>query len=444
MTASTHVFSAFSFLGFILCCIPLYWHLEAWNVGTVAYMTWTGLACLMYFVNSIVWDGNAINWAPVWCDISSRFIIGVVVAIPAASLCINRRLYHIACPTSAMQTKAEKRRNIIVDISICVGIPVLQMILQYIVSGHRFNIFEDIGCFPATYNVTLAYPLVFAWPLVLGLISAVYCVLTILAFMKRRKQFQDLMSRNRNLTYSRYFRLMLLAGIDLCCTVPLSIYSIYLNTAADPAGVQPWISLSETHYNYSRVIQYPRVLYSQNQDSLVSLELSRWMMVVCAILFFGFFGFADEAKKNYRIAFTSVAKSVGYSTIDSFGSPSSATFSGKFSAYGKESKGSSSFSKPRVHLDLPVYVTKETEVSRDTDTVSSFSDKLSTSIYLGEATMGDLTLTQNEPYSPTDTSPTISRYTPSPTPSENRELRFPEPALDVSSIRRPSVPEDVV
>lgn len=32
-------------------------------------MAWTGIACLNVFVNSIVWNGNAINWAPVWCDI---------------------------------------------------------------------------------------------------------------------------------------------------------------------------------------------------------------------------------------------------------------------------------------------------------------------------------------------------------------------------------------
>jgi pheromone a factor receptor len=288
--------------------------------------------------------------------------------------------------------------------------------------------------------------------------------MTILAFIKRRKQFQDLMSRNRNLTYSRYFRLMLLAGIDLCCTVPLSIYSIYLNTVADPNPVSPWISWEETHYDYSRVIQYPRVIYSLDQNNVVSLEITRWMMVICAIMFFGFFGFADEAKKHYRIAFTSVAKSVGYTTIDSFQSPSSATyvysstrspylfspvcsfsgFSGKFPGSGKESKGLSSFSKPSMRLDLPVFITKETEVARDTDTVSSYSDKLSTSIYLGEATMGDLTITQIEPYSPTDTSPTVSRYIPSPTPSEDREIQFPEPILDSSSIRRPSVPEDVV
>lgn len=46
---------------------------------------------------------------------------------------------------------------------------------EYIVEGHRFNIYEEIGCYPATYNVTLAYPLSIVWPLVIGLASVIYC-----------------------------------------------------------------------------------------------------------------------------------------------------------------------------------------------------------------------------------------------------------------------------
>lgn len=45
----------------------------------------------------------------------------------------------------------------------------------YIVSGHRFNILEDVGCYPAIINTWLAYLLVGTWPIVIGLISAVYC-----------------------------------------------------------------------------------------------------------------------------------------------------------------------------------------------------------------------------------------------------------------------------
>jgi Pheromone A receptor len=41
----------------------------AWNTGTCLYMFWTGLGCLMQCINSIVWNGNMINRAPVYCDI---------------------------------------------------------------------------------------------------------------------------------------------------------------------------------------------------------------------------------------------------------------------------------------------------------------------------------------------------------------------------------------
>ena len=71
MTASNTAFTVFSGFGFILSVVPLYWHLESWNVGTCMYMIWTALACLVHFVDSIVWSGNAINWAPVWCDIGT-------------------------------------------------------------------------------------------------------------------------------------------------------------------------------------------------------------------------------------------------------------------------------------------------------------------------------------------------------------------------------------
>ena len=40
-------------------------------------------------------------------------------------------------------------------------------------------------------------------------------------------------------------------------------------------------------------------------------------VVFCAFHFFIFFGFADEARKNYRYAFQSVAKRVGLSTASS-------------------------------------------------------------------------------------------------------------------------------
>ncbi|KAF9468427.1 pheromone receptor [Collybia nuda] len=316
-----YVFSIFAFTGFLMCCIPFPWHLQAWNTGTCLYMAWTGLSCLNLFINSVVWNTTAINYAPVWCDISAKFIVGVAVAIPASSLCINRRLYHIASVRSVTITHAEKRRGIMVDLAIGLGIPIMEMILQYIPQGHRFNIFGEVGCFPFTYNTPVAVVIVMVPPIVIGLISAVYSILAIRAFNKSRSQFKELMSSNKNLNTNRYIRLMCLAGIETLLTVPLGCYALYRNILV--GQIQPWRGWEDTHLGFSRVDQIPAILWRMNPDLQGNLEMGRWMSVVCAFIFFFFFGFAEEARKNYRSVVQSVAKRVGVSS----GSFSSGMFS---------------------------------------------------------------------------------------------------------------------
>lgn len=80
---------------------------------------------------------------------------------------------------------------------------------------------------------------------------------------------------------------------------------IWLNATAKP--VEPWISWEYTHYNFSRVGQYPGVVWTQDYLYVVAVQLSRWLVVVCALIFFAFFGFATEARKNYRSAFWALA-----------------------------------------------------------------------------------------------------------------------------------------
>lgn len=352
------VFSAFAFLGFLMCCIPFPWHLEAWNTGTCLYMFWTGLACLNQFVNSIVWKGSVLNVAPVWCDISSRIIVGSAVAIPAASLCINRRLYHISTVRSVTVTKAEKRRAVMVDIAIGVGLPVMQMILQYIPQGHRFDIWEDIGCFPFTYNTYVALIFVSVPPILIGLVSGVYGVLSIRSFLKLRSQFKEVLTANSNLSTSRYFRLMLLSGIEVICTVPLGIYALCLNAS----HLKPWLGWEDTHLEFSKVLQYPGAIWRGISPVDSSLELTRWFPVVCAIVFFALFGFAEEARKNYRSAAQSVGKHVGVSSSFS---------SGAFTSTGSKSSSSSS----QINVSggvLPVFVKRD--VLRKHDSLDTLSD----------------------------------------------------------------------
>jgi pheromone a factor receptor len=233
--------------------------------------------------------------------------------------------------------------------------------------------------------------------------------------MRRRKQFRDLVTTNGHLTYSRYWRLVALASLDFCITIPLALWGIIANTLW--SEVHPWVSWADTHWGYSRVFQFPRILLDQQPIVLYSLETTRWAAVLCAFIFFGFFGFADEAKKHYRLLASTVTKRLGYTTFSE-----TAAISDSMVKSGTGSKAG---------VSLPVFITHETESKRDS--FDSYSDKLSTSITIGEYNL------KVQPYSPTEQS------TSSSSSSINSPIdevpRVPESILDPASTRRPSVPD---
>nr|AER51018.1 pheromone receptor [Lentinula edodes]AGL07754.1 pheromone receptor [Lentinula edodes]AWT57983.1 Pheromone receptor [Lentinula edodes] len=286
------LFPTFAFLGFVLCLIPLSWHLQAWNSGTCAFMIWVGCLCLVEFINSLIWSDNAINSVPIWCDISSQIIAGAGVGIPASILCISRRLYRIISTQTVSITRDDKRRAIYQDIAIVVDI---------IVQPHRFNILEVYGCSPATYNTLPAYFLFYMWPVLIGLASFIYSSLTLRTFYIRRIQFNHILASNSAINPSRYLRLMLLALIDILCTIPIGIYIIYIDLKGVPLA--PWISWDDTHFDFGRVVLIPAVVWRADPATTAGLQINRWLPVICAFIFFALFGFAEEAMKNYRRAF---------------------------------------------------------------------------------------------------------------------------------------------
>ena len=183
----------------------------AWNTSTCLFMVWTGLGCLNSFINSIVWNKNIMNWAPVWCDIckwlgSSSHQRYLTWASPSFALhhrcgcwdpnCIplhqssplphhHRWISHQdqgwKAPWSHGRFGYWRWHSNLRDDPpyVCSSYLLLTDThlprTEYIVQGHRFNIYEDVGCWPATYNTPYAYLLVFSWPVVIALVSAVYC-----------------------------------------------------------------------------------------------------------------------------------------------------------------------------------------------------------------------------------------------------------------------------
>ncbi|KDQ50616.1 hypothetical protein JAAARDRAFT_141730 [Jaapia argillacea MUCL 33604] len=299
------VFTAFSFLGFILVLIPLPWQLEAWNIGCCCYIFWTAAQSLMLFINSIIWHHNVVNRAPVWCDIAVRLEVASAVAYSASSLCINRRFYKI------LQGKQPPRpskwnipREVVLDLCIGVGIPCLQIPLFYVVQLDRFDIYEDYGCYVDIYVSALAYSLVIVWPLAISIISAGYCAGTIYRLTRHQINLNTLLSGHNNLTRKTYIRIMAFAGVELIGGIPLSSWVLY--NALKTYGAPAWVSWSYAHSADSVVQQIPASVWKVINPNH---EFDRWMTVACAYIFFAFFGmWSEKAWEHYRLYYRFVAK----------------------------------------------------------------------------------------------------------------------------------------
>jgi pheromone a factor receptor len=318
-------------------------------------------------------------------------------------------LYKIASVQSVTTPRAQRRREIITDLAIGVGIPILVILLHLTVQANRFIIFEGIGCYPFTFNTPLAYAVYFSWPVLIGLVSATYCIRTIRELAIRRAQFKEFLAANRNLSSSRYFRLMGLAGIEVVCTIPLACWSIYLNTSTQP--VEPYVSWQYAHAEMGVIDQVPAVLWRATPISTMSIELTRWFLVLCAVIFFAFFGFADEARKNYRLAYTSIAKRVGLST-------GSMSATGTYTANGTNPD----MSYNGGTATMPVFITHQSEKKRDS--LASFSSRMSLPDYGGA--LADV----KEPFSPTAT-----------TAGSMSKESLPRSPVDIDSVPLPALPE---
>ena len=221
-----------------------------------------------------------------------------------------------------------------------------------------------------------------------------------------------------------------LAGIEILCTVPLASFGIYLNLATTP--VEPYVNWANAHNELSVIFQVPAVVWRATTLSTVSSELSRWVIVVCAVVFFAFFGFADEARRNYRLAYTSVAKRVGLST-GSISATGTWTANGyvmlNFDLTCAPSHGSCPLNSTNPDMSynsrsgtMPVFITHQAEKKRDS--LASFSSRMSLPDYGGA--LADV----KEPFSPTATS----------AGSMSKES-LPRSPVDIDMLPLPSLPE---
>ena len=163
----------------------------------------------------------------------------------------------------------------------------------YLYEDSRFLILEDYGCSSSILSTWIALIFGYILPIVLEVIAGVYGFLSIRAFYNRSKRPHI---NDFNFDPNRYISLMCISAFDLLCGIPFTSFYLYLAITV----LSPFPGLKQEHSDYSDIEQLPAAVWRADTLEELSFELSRWVVVVCAFVFFVVFGFTEESRNNYR------------------------------------------------------------------------------------------------------------------------------------------------
>lgn len=173
------LFGTFSLLVAILIFPPLTWHFRNRNVGATVLVACAFYANFISFVNAMIWSNDdPSNWFSGigLCDVEVKLQMYLMAALPAAISCILRALARVMDTERSTwgMTKNQKKRGYAIDLTCCVGIPLLQIPGSWIVQPVRYYVFGITGCHPA---LSISWPmllLVMLQPLLWTLLAVYY------------------------------------------------------------------------------------------------------------------------------------------------------------------------------------------------------------------------------------------------------------------------------
>ena len=180
--------STLAFIAIMIDVPPFVWHMRNHNVAAASLVFWILLSNLMNFINALIWPTDDIqNWwhGRVLCDMEVKLMIAVTVGVVGSLACIMRNLATVLDTnrTVLSLSKAQKRRQIVIDCLFCFGGPLYVMAIHYVVQANRYYIFAISGC---TVSYVRSWPklvLILIWPPILCVVAAYYSGMHLLYYL---------------------------------------------------------------------------------------------------------------------------------------------------------------------------------------------------------------------------------------------------------------------
>jgi|ERR1711939_237254 len=279
----------FSALAVVFNIAPLCWQIEHRNSGPICLGIWVIVANLNSLVNGIIWRNDAINRAPVFCDIAVKLAMAAPLGILASDISILMLLARVVGPGARMVSERDRRRRAIIDYAFCFGFPTFVIATHIIYQPFRFGIAKTVGCLLTLVQTWPTWVCFLIWNPLLSFIGCLLAFYVAYRLVRHRRDFKRLMdSSDSVLTTSRFARLGLLSTAFVTFNLSLSIYNL---TRILPT-IGPYIKYD---WNYIHS-DFNYVAYSPFQSQAA---FSDWSNIIAGVLVMVFFGFGGEAVSYY-------------------------------------------------------------------------------------------------------------------------------------------------
>ena len=158
---------------------PFVWHVKNRNLAASSLVFWVVITNLMNFINPLIWPTDDIQYwwhGQIFCDIEIKIMMAASFGVVGSMACIMRNLAKAldTAQTVLSPSKAQRRRQIIIDCLFCFGGSIYVMLIHYIVQPTRYYIFAISGCTSSFDNSWPKLVLVFIWPPIICLVDVYY------------------------------------------------------------------------------------------------------------------------------------------------------------------------------------------------------------------------------------------------------------------------------
>ncbi|KAJ7636803.1 pheromone A receptor-domain-containing protein [Roridomyces roridus] len=224
------------------------------NTSNVSIVLWLLFGNIVHAVNALIWSSNVQLRVPIWCDIVTKLLLGINVALPGVCVCSARYIELLSSTRKLYPNTYSKRLHVLLDVALCYVLPLLYMTLHFTVQDHRFDLLQDFGCSASVHRSTTAVLIMVFPPLILCSISLGLCITSIHHFRRfSSARFALHLSARSALSPASFLRRLVKSTLFTAFVLVVTLFPLI------PPRTQHWSSFStERDLSVIFIIREPR------------------------------------------------------------------------------------------------------------------------------------------------------------------------------------------